>query len=143
MVGCAGLDVTQTQVHWLSAMLFGLLFGSLMIRPFFGTKDLAFSVSAAPRVAVGSPQKFVIRLDNEGARPLFGLRVSGPFLPWDGAWRAHAAGVAMLEPAARTSVVAEARFMARGEHHLDAFEIAALAPLGLTTGPRTHNCPVT
>lgn len=139
MVGCAGLDVTRTQVHWLSALLFGLLCGSLMIRPFFRTKDLVFSVSASPRVAVGSRQKFVIRLGNEGTRPLLGLRVMGPFLPWDGAWRAQPAGVAMLEASARTSVVAEARFLARGEHHLDAFEVAALVPLGLTTGPRRQS----
>ena len=41
MIGFAGLDVTQTQVHLLFAMLSGLIVASLAARPFFRAYGLA------------------------------------------------------------------------------------------------------
>jgi len=135
-VGFAGLDVRQTQVHLLFALLVGLVFASLCARFFFRAPGLRVRAEAPPRVSVGDPQRFLIHLHNEGRERLLGLRMIGPFLPWDGKWTRRSPGVAALEPGARATIFSEAVFVARGEHHLDAFEIAPLVPLGLALGPR-------
>lgn len=139
LVGLAGVDVTQTQVHLLFGALAGLMLGSLALRPLFRTKGVKVEIENAPRVSVGATQRFLVHLDHAGDRPVLSVRVSGPFLPWDGQWARHPSGVAALRPRERATVVAEARFSARGEHHLDAFEIAALVPLGLAVGPRRQS----
>jgi uncharacterized protein (DUF58 family) len=139
LVGFAGLDVRRSQVHLLFAMLAGLLVASLAARLFFGAPALRVSVEAPARVAVGDALRFLVHLDNGGGRRVLGLRVIGPFLPWDGAWTRAATGIASIEPGARATVFSEARFVARGEHHLDAFQIAPLVPLGLALGPRRES----
>jgi uncharacterized protein (DUF58 family) len=93
------------------------------------------TVDAPPRVSVGDALRFLVHLDNQGPRRLVALRVGGPFLPWDGAWTSAPLGLAALDPGARATLSAEARFVARGEHHLDAFSAALLVPLGLALGP--------
>jgi uncharacterized protein (DUF58 family) len=133
-VGFVGLDVRQSQVHLLFAMLAALLATSLVARFFFRAPELRVAVETTARVSVGDAQRFIVHLDNPGPRRLLGLRVFPPFLPWDGAWTSQTAGVAALEPRARATVFAEATFIARGEHHLDAFEVAPLVPLGLALG---------
>jgi uncharacterized protein (DUF58 family) len=139
LVGFAGLDVRQAQVHLLFAMLAGLLTASLVSRFFFSAKDLRVSVDAPARVSVGDAQRFVIQMENSGARPLLGMRVIAPFLPWDGTWTSEAGGLPVIEANARATLHAEARFIARGEHHLDAFEVAPLVPLGLALGRRRES----
>jgi uncharacterized protein (DUF58 family) len=134
-VGIAGLDVRTSEVHLFFAMLVGVLFTSVVARFFFGAPGLRVSVEAPPRVSVGDALRFLVHLDNRGGRRLLALRVGGPFLPWDGAWTSAPPGVAALEPGARATLSAEARFVARGEHHLDAFNAALLVPLGLALGP--------
>ncbi len=136
LVGVAGVDVGETQVHLLFAVLAGVLLGSLAIRPFFRARGVGVRVETTPRVSVGEAQRFTVQLDNTSERAALALRVLLPFLPWDGSWSRPPAGVARVRPGERVSVVAEARFSARGEHHLDAFEVAALVPLGLAVGPR-------
>lgn len=139
LVGLAGVDVTQTQVHLLFAALAGLMLGSLALRPFFRARGVKIEIENSPRVTVGASQRFLVHLDHQGKSPVLSMRVSGPFLPWDGQWARHPAGVSTLRPHERATVVAEARFSARGEHHLDAFEVAALVPLGLALGPRRQS----
>ena len=139
LVGFAGLDVRQSEVHLLFAMLVGLLAASVVARFFFGARALRVSVEAPGRVSVGDAQRFLVHLENTGPTRLLGLRVLGPFLPWDGRWTEEAPGVAALEPGARAPLGAEARFIARGEHHLDAFQVAPLVPLGLALGPRRES----
>jgi uncharacterized protein (DUF58 family) len=136
MVGFAGLDVRDTQVHQLFAMLAGVLLASLLASPFFWLRGLELRASGPDRVAVGASARFDVELRNVGKRRLLSLRLGGPFLPWDGRWVRRIGGVAVLEPGASAVASAEARFVARGEHHLDAFEVGALVPLGLAMGPR-------
>jgi uncharacterized protein (DUF58 family) len=136
LVGFAGLDIRDTQVHQLFAMLAGVLFASLLASPFFWLRGLELRVTGPDRVSVGSPARFDVELRNVRKRRLLSLRLSGPFLPWDGRWVRRIGGVAVLEPGSSAIVSAEARFIARGEHHLDAFDVAALVPLGLAVGPR-------
>ncbi len=139
LVGLAGVDVTQTQVHLLFAALAGLVLGSLALRPLFRSRGIKIDIETSPRVSVGAAQRFLLHLVHQGERPILSIRVSTPFLPWDGQWARQPDGVASLKPRERATVVAEARFSARGEHHLDAFEIAALVPLGLAFGPRRQS----
>ncbi len=139
LVGFAGLDVIGTQVYLLFSAMAGLIVASLAMRPFFRSPGLTMKVSSAPRVEVGAPLEIVVRLVNGGPRPLLAMRVSGPFLPWDGRWTRSRGGVASIEPGREAAVVAKATFMARGEHHLDGFDAGALVPLGLAIGPRRHS----
>jgi uncharacterized protein (DUF58 family) len=136
LVGLAGLDVGQSQVYLLFAMLAGLLLTSLVSRPFYRVDGIELRVDAPARVEAGEPMQLVVRLENTGSVPRLSLRMSSPFLPWDGRWVEQPEGVRRLAPGERASVVAKARFVARGEHHLDSFEVAALTPMGLATGPR-------
>jgi uncharacterized protein (DUF58 family) len=135
-VGCAGIDVRFTQTHQLFTMLVGLLLAALLLRPMFRVTGLRATVRAPHRVAVGASVRLDVRLCNEGSTVLTSLRVEPPFLPWDGEWLCRPRGVPVLEPGARAVVTAEAAFAARGEHHLDPFEIGRLVPFGLTVGPR-------
>jgi uncharacterized protein (DUF58 family) len=135
-VGCAGLDVRFTQIHQLFAMLAGLLVAALLLRPFFRASGAHGEVRGPDRVAVGAPARFDVQVVNRGQTLLQSLRVRRPFLPWDGKWHGRPDGVAALEPGAHATVSATATFAARGEHHLDSFEICTLLPLGLSVGPR-------
>jgi uncharacterized protein (DUF58 family) len=136
MIGFAGLDVGQSQVHLLFALMFGALFTSLLARPFFRARRLSVAVNAPRRVTMDSPQHFAIRLSNQGDESLAGVRVMSPFLPWDGAWVTRPEGASLVAPGREVVLGAEATFMARGEHHIDPFEAALLVPLGLALGPR-------
>jgi uncharacterized protein (DUF58 family) len=135
-VGCAGMDVYFSQTHQLFAILVGLLLASALVRPWFRVPGLRATVRAPTRVTIGAPARFDICLCNDGRAHLSSLRVERPFLPWDGRWQGEAAAVASVAPGERACVSAEATFVARGEHHLDAFEVGALVPLGLAVGPR-------
>jgi uncharacterized protein (DUF58 family) len=136
MIGFAGLDVMGTQVYLLFSFLAGLLIASVAMRPFYRAKGLSVRATSAPRVEVGAPLEILVHLANAGARPLLSLRVSGPFLPWDGRWLESSGGVAAVDPGREATVVTRATFLARGEHHLDPFDAGALVPLGLAIGPR-------
>ena len=136
LVGCSSLDVRFTQGHQLFAMLVALLFMSLLTRPFFGARSLRVAVQSPERVAAGMAARFDVLLENTGPRTLTSLRIERPFLPWDGTWQSDVAGVAELLPGERTRVTTAATFVARGEHHLDHFEVGALVPLGLATGAK-------
>jgi uncharacterized protein (DUF58 family) len=138
LVGLASVDVMRTQVYLLFGALAGIVLASIALRPLFRARGVQVSVENAARVSVGEAQRFLIHVDNAGPKSALGLRVGGPFLPWDGVWAASPPGIAALAPGRRETVVAEARFSARGEHHLDPFEVAMLVPLGVAVGPRTY-----
>lgn len=135
-IGFAALDVRFSQTHLLFAMVVGLLVGSWLCRPLFKVSGLRVDVATPPRVAVGAPAHFDVQLSNHGTAALVNLRVAVPFLPWDGRWKETPEGVALLEPGQRSRVGATAVFQARGEHHLDSFEIGQLVSTGLAVGPR-------
>jgi uncharacterized protein (DUF58 family) len=98
---------------------------------------LAAGVQNAKRVSVNQEMHFEVQLNNHGTLPLWNLRVLCPFLPWDGRWTHEPRGLSELLPGQRTSVTARARFVARGEHHLDTFNVGRLVPGGLAVGPTT------
>jgi uncharacterized protein (DUF58 family) len=142
LVGAAGIDVLETQVHLFFAMFVGLIGASLALRWFYRTSGVEADVVALPRIVAGEPQLFSIHLENPTSRPALDLAIEGPFLPWDGKWLATPPHVIEVPAKGRTTVHVRARFSARGEHHLDSFSVAALVPLGLAQGPRivTSEC---
>jgi uncharacterized protein (DUF58 family) len=137
IVGGFGIDVRNTELYVLWAMLAGVVCGSIVVRPLYTLRGVRVEVSAPRRVLLGEELVFGITIHNDGPRDLSALRVSGPFLPWDGRWSraTHAPpGVDRLKRGERARVELRARFVARGEHHLDPFRAAALVPLGLAQG---------
>lgn len=134
LVGFFGIDVQVSDVYLLWTGIAGLFVGSFAVRALFRLKGVSIDVLAPRRITVGEELRFRVVLKNAADRDLFAVRVRGPFLPWDGRWSGKAPTVRVLR--AGTEEVAEigARFVARGEHHLDPFGACALVPLGLTVG---------
>jgi len=133
VVGFA-LDVRRTEVYVLWCALVSIVAASLLARRAYRMDGVRAEVIAPERVTIGEEIRFAIVLRNDGAEDRRAVRVRGPFLPWDGKWtsdapragRVPASGVARLEIGAR--------FVERGEHHLDPFRAAALVPFGLALG---------
>jgi uncharacterized protein (DUF58 family) len=135
LVGGFAIDVHNTELYVLWAILAGALAASILARVFYALERGVSAEVLAPRcVLVGEELVFGITIHNEGLHDLGAVRVSGPFLPWDGRWAASSPGVARLRRGESARVELRARFVARGEHHLDPFGVAALVPFGLTKG---------
>jgi uncharacterized protein (DUF58 family) len=137
-----GLDVGATQIFIVLAALMGLLAASLLVRRPFRLDGVTMTVSTAPRMAMGEEMTFSIRLENKGRRDHHGVRIGGPFLPWDGSFTGPQPVVQALPAGGAARVECRARFLERGEHHLDPFRAGALDPIGLTLGPliRSEEC---
>lgn len=140
LVAAAGLDVGTSQVYLLWAALTGLIVGSLAARPLFGMRGAVLHVHAPRRVTAREDVTFTI--DVTSPRALRAVRVETPFLPWDGRWTGAPRGIPQVEPGAVATTTATARFVERGEHHLDPFHARALVPLGLAAGKsvRSGSC---
>jgi uncharacterized protein (DUF58 family) len=134
VVGALGLDVVNTQIYVLWAALAGLLGASLLVRPRYALGGVRATVVAPLRVTVGEPIAFTVALVNAGARDHHAVRVRGPFLPWDGRFLDEPPRVTRLAAGQTARVSMRARFVERGEHHLDPFAAAAVVPLGLAMG---------
>ena len=139
IAGLMGLDVLRGQNYFVSAGLWTLLLGSLALRRFFTVDGLHVDVQAPARAMAGEPISFRVGLRNSGPRPLQALSLRRPFLPWDGAWVGGDRGVAELAAEERIELVCQARFVARGRHHIDTFGVAAGVPLGLASGPELES----
>ena len=134
LVAFFGLDVQASDVFLLWSAIAGLFAGSLAVRRLFRMPGAAVRVSCARRVTVGEDMRFAVTVRNDGPRDAFAVRIRGPFLPWDGVWSGRPPSVPHLRAGAESTVEIAARFVARGEHHLDPFGAAALVPLGLAVG---------
>ena len=142
VAGALGLDIGATQIYVVPAALLGLLVASILVRRPFRLDGVAMTVSTAPRMAMGEEMTFSIRLENTGPRDHHAVRIGGPFLPWDGSFTGPQPTVASLPAGGSAMVWCRARFLERGEHHLDPFRAGALDPIGLTLGPliRSGEC---
>jgi uncharacterized protein (DUF58 family) len=142
LLGAMAMEVYGTRIYLLWSALVGMMVAALLVRFVLRLDRVRVEVRAPPRVSVGEPLRFEVVLHNEGERDHPAVRVSGPFLPWDGRWIGELPVFGLLP--ARGSVRGEARasFIERGEHHLDPFMAAALAPFGLAVGPavRSSGC---
>jgi uncharacterized protein (DUF58 family) len=142
IVGGFGIDVRGSEVHVLWAALAALLAGTLLATRFHALGPFRVEVSAPRRVTIGDAITFTVVLHNDGPADHHALRVLGPFLPWDGRWTVPSPRVRHLAAGAQIRVEARARFLERGEHHLDPFQAAALVPIGLTLGPSVASAGV-
>lgn len=133
------LDVDRNDAHLLWAALVGTLGASFVASAFTRVGGMNLRVTVPPRVAVGEEVAFAVTVHNAGDRARTGLRVDGPFLPWDGAWSRDLPVVARLAAGAQETVTCHARFRSRGEHHLDPFRVSSLVPLGLCQGPPVYS----
>jgi uncharacterized protein (DUF58 family) len=134
------LDLKRSDVYLAWATLAGLLFASWVASFFFRLHHVELDVSVPRRVTVGAEAVFTLAIRNAGTHLHESVAARGPFLPWDGSWLQRRTGLAALAPGNTAYLELAARFMARGEHHLDPFQVRAMVPFGLAFGPalRTH-----
>ena len=137
-----GFEVRATEAHVLWSALASLLVVSLLATRFYRLDKVRIDVTPPRRVTVGEEITFTLSVHNDGANDQHALRFAGPFLPWDGKWTRGAPKLRAVKAHATQSVEMFARFIERGQHHLDPFGAAALVPFGLALGPakRTSGC---
>ncbi len=133
MLGALSLNIRFSQSYLLFSTLTGLLLGAVVMRRLFRLDRVRLEVSAPPRVTVGQEISLGLKVHNNGERPVQALYISGPFLPWDGAYTSRFDTLRQLLPGKSAEARFRATFAERGEHHLDPFTVRALVPLGLTT----------
>ncbi|MBW2523656.1 MAG: DUF58 domain-containing protein [Deltaproteobacteria bacterium] len=134
-LGFVSLEVYGTRVYLLWSAVVGLFVATLVARWAYRLADVRLEVEVPRRVTRGAPTRFGVVVHNRGAEDQVALRVSGPFLPWDGRWLGAQPVFPSVRAGATVRGEAEACFVERGEHHLDPFAIASLVPLGLAVGP--------
>ncbi len=139
IVAFTALDVRHSDAYVLFCVLGSLLYGSLVVSRLLRLDGVRLAVEAPRRVTVGEPIRFSLACTNDGAAPQYGLRVRGPFLPWDGRWLTPRPTVPTVAARSTVHVDLEARFTRRGEHYLDGFTIARLVPFGLALGRRVES----
>jgi uncharacterized protein (DUF58 family) len=140
--GAFGFEVRATDVYLLWCGLVAAIAASLLATRLFPMRDVRVSVEVPKRVTIGEELSFTVALENAGAAGHGTVRAIGPFLPWDGTWTAGTAELARLPAGETRRLELRARFVERGEHHLDPFRASALVPFGLALGPprRTPGC---
>lgn len=142
VAGAAGMDVRFSHLYLVFCGLFGLLFAAWLFRPFARLAQVRFEIERPPRVQAGQVVEFTGVVHNEGPRPVYGLRVRGPFLPWDGTWESQRPHVAELRPGETARVALSARFLLRGAREVGSFWLVSAWPLGLMAGRRVASAKV-
>lgn len=138
----AGIDVRFSHLYLVFCGLFGLLLAAFLCRPLARIRELDVRVEHPPRLTAGETATFTVVLRNTSDRDLWHLRVSGPFLPWDGTWTSPRPGLAHLPAGAEARVTLTARFTERGDRYLGRFTVASVRPLGLMRGTAIYTDPV-
>ena len=133
LMGAVSLNIRYSHSYLLFSALTGLLMAALIMRGVFRLERVRLEVSAPPRVTVGEEISLAIKVHNGGQRTAQTLRITGPFLPWDGTYIGGTRSIPQLLPGTAAEARLTATFAERGEHHLDPFSVRALVPLGLTT----------
>lgn len=149
LVGALSVDVRQTSGYVFFSLLTGALVGSLVASRRLRLDGVTAWVDAPRRVTVGEPVTFTVSCTRRpgstpasASAPATGpgarhpVRVRGPFLPWDGKWLDESPPEIVIPDVGSAHAKMRARFVARGLHHLDTFNAAAVVPGGLACGPR-------
>lgn len=135
------IDVSQTHVYLLLAVLGGALVASIFVSRFLGSQVTQAVVHGPPRVFVGAEATFTIQCTRvESPRPL-PLRVEGPFLPYFGRWLRRPGILETDDRATSTTASFAAKFQERGDLTLGRFRVSNLVPLGLASGPPIETMP--
>ncbi len=140
--GAAGIDVRFSHLYLVFCGLVGLLVAAYLCRPMARLEGVSLRVEHPGRVAAGEVMTFTIVVRNEGPRPVYALRIRGPFLPWDVSWVGGVPSIACLEPGREARVTLRARFLRRGHRALGRFRAMSVRPLGLVSGRRILGEPV-
>jgi uncharacterized protein (DUF58 family) len=135
LASAVSINVGTTQFYYLSSALTGLIGISLIAARWYRLKATRLETRAPRRTIVDETVTFSLALENRGDDTHQSVRIGMPFLPWDGQWLERPSPVKNLGPKERVHLTAKARFLARGEHHLDPFRANQLVPLGLANGP--------
>jgi uncharacterized protein (DUF58 family) len=128
------IDVGRTETHLLVFALASLLLASVLLAPAYRLDGVSVDVRCPRRVTVGEEIALTLSFRNDGPAEHRYVRVERPLLPWDGKWRGAQPTLARLPAGGTASAVVHARFVARGEHHIDPLSAAALLPLWLAQG---------
>ena len=135
LCGAGGMEVGGTQIYLLWCLINGTLIAALLRRRKMDMGAVRVTVVAPERLTAGDVGSFTLRVRSERDDEVRGLRVIRPLLPWDGQWVGDRPGLPRLPAGGLGAMTVRARFIHRGEHHLDPFYVARVAPLGLTMGP--------
>jgi uncharacterized protein (DUF58 family) len=128
------IDVGRTETHLLVFALASLLLASVLLAPAYRLDGVRVDVRCPRRVTVGEEIALTLSFRNDGAAEHRYIRIERPRLPWDGRWQGAQPTLARLPAGGGASTVVHARFVARGEHHIDPLSAAALLPLWLAQG---------
>lgn len=134
-LGVAAVDMEVSDIYVLWSLLAGLIVANLLLRPAFTLDHVEMSLNVARRVAAGAPLRLTLTVHNTGSRPYSLVSVRPPFLPWDGRWLGAPPEPQPLLAGESVRFETTARFVQRGEHDLDPFEVGVLLPTGLAIGP--------
>ncbi len=129
------VDVLHTEAYELVVAAAALVFASLLFTSAYRLEGVEVESTAPRRVTVGDEITFTVAVRNQGDVEHRCVRVERPLLSWDGKWVDAPRPVGRLLPHSRSDVYVRARFVERGEHHIDRFRVAALVPMGLSQGP--------
>lgn len=128
------LDVGRTEAHVLILATTALITTSLAFTRLYRLSGVTVEARAPRRIPVGEELGLTVSVFNDGNAAHRAIRIEAPLLPWDGRYTHVPATIDELGPGGRVHASVRARFLARGEHHLDAFRVALLLPLGLSQG---------
>jgi uncharacterized protein (DUF58 family) len=129
-----GGDLGRTQSHVLVLGTGSLIFAAFLFTRAYRLTGVRAELSLPRRVALGDEISITVTLRNDGKKVHRSIRVEPPFLPWDGAISGAPSEIDELLPGGVARATTLARFVARGEHHLDPFRAVAVVPLGLSQG---------
>jgi uncharacterized protein (DUF58 family) len=128
------IDVGRTETHLLVFVMGSLLLASVLLAPAYRMRGVSVDVRCPRRVTVGEEIALTISFRNDGPAEHRYVRVERPLLPWDGKWAGAQPTLARLPAGGTATIVVHARFVARGEHHIDPLIAAPLLPLWLAQG---------
>ena len=143
LTGAAGVDVQFTRIYLVFCGLFSLLLAAYVARFIFARPGaLTLSVRAPTRVASGESIVITLELTNPNPKPLWVLRVQGPFLAWDGRWLGRRPTVPRLAPGETVRVESKLVLTERGQRPIGRFSAASVRPIGLVRGTSVYSEPV-
>src|SRR5258706_581380 len=129
-----GGDLGRTESYVLVLATASLLASAFLLTRAYRLSGVTAELSSPRRVTLGDEIALTLSLRNGSKKEHRSIRWEPPLLPWDGAFIARPNDIDRLPAGGFATTTMRARFVARGEHHLDPFRAVALAPLGLSQG---------